>query len=192
MTAIDFAGGPTLEGEGVRLRPWRDEDVDPYVAMTGDAAVMRYFPAPLSRQEAIDHIRDLQARQRRWGYTFWALETEDFPFAGFVGLSQPKFEAHFTPCVEIGWRLARAAWGKGLATKGGRLALQYGFYGHGLGEIVAMVVRDNAPSRAVAERLAMTCDPADGFTDPGAPIGSPHAACVLYRLSREKFEAAGS
>ena len=102
MTSIEFADAPILETPRLKLRPWCDADLEPYIAMGQDLEVMKYFPALLSPEETLDHVRDLQDRFRRWGYSYWAIETSDFPFAGFAGLSQPKIDAHFTPCVEIG------------------------------------------------------------------------------------------
>ncbi|MEL7486249.1 MAG: GNAT family N-acetyltransferase [Pseudomonadota bacterium] len=182
---LDFADAPTLETPRLRLRPWRDSDIEPYVAMGADPDVMAYFPRLMSRDEVLDHVRDLQERFRRWGYGYWAIETADTPFAGFVGLSQPKIDAHFTPCVEVGWRLAPAVWGRGLATEGARAALRFGFQDRGLPEIVAMVSVENAASRRVAERLGMTTDPADDFDFPGEDW--PYKRSVLYRIRREKF-----
>ena len=191
MTSINFAEAPTIETERLRLRAWRESDLAPYAAMGADPEVMRYFPDLMSEKESLDHVADLQERQRNWGFTFWAVESDELPFAGFVGLSRPKIEAHFTPCVEVGWRLARQAWGKGYATEGGRAALEFGFAEQGFDEIVAMVSTANAPSRRVAERLGMNYDPADDFVFPAEEMW-PYADSVLYRISREKFMEQGS
>jgi RimJ/RimL family protein N-acetyltransferase len=113
---------------------------------------------------------------------------------GFVGLMVPSFQAHFTPCVEIGWRLAVAHWGQGFATEAARAALAFGFATAGLGEIVSFTTAGNARSRAVMERLGMTRDPADDFDHPNLPPELPggHALRrhVLYRLSRRGWDAA--
>jgi len=188
MTSINFADAPTIKTERLRLRAWRESDLAPYAAMGADPDVMHYFPALMSEAESLAHVADLQERQRNWGYTFWAVESDDLRFAGFVGLSRPKIQADFTPCVEVGWRLARPAWGKGYATEGGRAALEFGFAEQDLDEIVAMVSAANTPSRCVAERLGMSHDPANDFTFPGEERWS-FADSVLYRISREKFLA---
>ena len=186
--SIEFADAPTLTTARLRLRPWREADVEAFVAMSADREVMAYFPATLSRADTIDYVAELQARFRRWGYGYWALESDDIAFAGFVGLSQPKIDAHFTPCVEIGWRLARAAWGRGYATEGAAAALRHGFVEREIDEIVAMVSAENTPSRRVAERLGMSRDTADDFDFPGDEAWK-YRRTVLYRLDRETFSA---
>lgn len=165
------------------LRPWRESDVAPFAALNADAEVMRYFPAPLSEADSRLLYQRIRARFDELGFGFWAVEVPgELDFAGFVGLSQPAFEARFTPCVEIGWRLARAAWGRGFATEGARAALHFGFEELGLPEIVSFTTIDNAPSRRVMERLGMRQD--GEFEHPGLPVGHPLRAHVLYRLRR--------
>ncbi len=104
-------------------------------------------------------------------------------FIGFIGLSIPRFEAHFTPCVEIGWRLARAHWGRGYATEGARRVLAHGFGTLQLPEIVSFTTRDNQRSRAVMERIGMRRDPADDFDHPGLSPDHRLREHVLYRAS---------
>lgn len=180
-SVIDFAEAPQLSTERLIMRGWRESDVDPFARMSADPAVMRYFPAPLSAEQARAYVGELQARFRRWGYSLWAVETSELSFAGLVGLSQPAFEAHFTPCVEVGWRLAPAAQGQGLAAEAAREALRYGFETLGLDEIVAMVSAQNMPSRRVAERIGMRRDPADDFDYPHEDRTWRYRRSVLYR-----------
>ena len=104
--------------------------------------------------------------------------------AGFVGLSVPSFEAHFTPCVEIGWRLAAEHWGRGYATEGARAVLTFGFQTLTLGEIVSFTVPGNARSRQVMERIGMVHGPADDFDHPALPEEHPLRRHVLYRIAR--------
>jgi ribosomal-protein-alanine N-acetyltransferase len=121
----------------------------------------------------------------------WALErVEDGAFLGFTGLSRPSFEAHFTPAVEVGWRLARHAWGHGFATEAARAALRFGFETVGLEEIVSFTVPANVRSRAVMERIGMHHDPSDDFDHPKLPAGHPLRAHVLYRLRRADWQPA--
>ena len=108
---------------------------------------------------------------------------------GFIGPSHIPFEAHFTPAVEIGWRLAGAHWGRGYATEGARAALEAGFTQLGLSEIVAMTVPANARSRRVMERIGMTRDPADDFDHPRLADGDPLRRHVLYRISGARWRA---
>ena len=187
LAEISFAEAPVLKTERLTLRGWRQSDVVPFIAMSADHEVMRYFPALLSPDEAREYIADLQERFRKWGFGYWAVEAPDAPFAGFVGLSRPKIDAQFTPCVEIGWRLARQAQGKGYAKEAALEALRYGFEELGLKEIVAMVSPENAASCRVADRIGMTRNPADDFEYPNDDPNWTYRACVLYRLGREKF-----
>ena len=101
-----------------------------------------------------------------------------------MGLAVPRFEAHFTPAVEVGWRLAAEWWGRGYATEAAREALRFGFTEAGLTEIVSFTVPANEPSRAVMRRIGMTHDPAGDFDHPALPPGSHLRRHVLYRLTR--------
>ncbi len=103
------------------LRQWRPEDREPFAELNADPAVMEYFPALLSRAESDASADRAEAAFAQRGFGFWAAELPgEADFAGFIGLTVPWFEAHFTPCVEIGWRLARRFWGHGYATEGAR------------------------------------------------------------------------
>lgn len=172
------------------LRSWRDSDLPAFAALNNDPRVMEFMPKLLSREESdamAARIRMLMAIQ---GFGFWAVEVPGIAdFIGFVGLHRPSFEAPFTPCVEIGWRLARAYWGKGYATEAARAALAHGFTALGLNEIVSFTVPANRRSRAVMERLDMTRDPAEDFDHPVLAVGDPLRRHVLYRLTREKWRA---
>lgn len=175
--------GPVLKTERLLLRPWCDEDLAPFAAMNADPEGMRYFPATLSHAES-DALagRILEGFAAR-GFGNWAVEVPGVtPFVGFVGLSVPRFEAPFMPCVEIGWRLARACWGKGYATEAARAALAFGFGNLKLPEIVSFTVVANLPSRRVMERLGMRHDPSGDFDHPSLAPGHPLRRHVLYRL----------
>jgi RimJ/RimL family protein N-acetyltransferase len=160
------------------LRQWRETDFEPFAALNADPEVMRHFPAPLTRAQSDAFASRARAHIAVLGWGLWAVELDAAPFIGFVGLSEARFEAHFTPAVEVGWRLAREHWGKGYATEAGRAALAFGFDELGLPEIVSFTTVANDRSRRVMERLGLTRDPADDFHH---PRGGPH---VLYRLSR--------
>lgn len=170
------------------MRGWRLEDRPPFAVMNADPEVMAHFPATLSRAESdalVDRIDDAFARH---GFSLWALEiaaTGDF--IGFTGLIMQTFEAHFTPAVEVGWRLARTAWGHGYASEAARAALAYGFDRAYLDEIVSMTTVTNTRSQAVMRRIGMTRDPADDFDFPTAPADSPLRPHVLYRLTADAW-----
>lgn len=155
--------------------------------MNADPAVMEFFPAPLTRAES-DALADrAQAALAQQGWGLWAVEVVGgAAFIGFVGLAERRFEAHFTPAVEVGWRLARAHWGRGYATEAGEAALTVGFEDVGLDEIVSFTAVANLRSRRVMERLGMTHDPADDFDHPFLDADDPLRRHVLYRLGREQ------
>lgn len=180
---------PELRTERLVLREWRDSDLDPFAALNADPEVMRFMPKLLSRDECAARIQSIRDHFREHGFGLWAVEVRDaIPFIGFVGLSIPRFEAPFTPCVEIGWRLAREAWGQGFAIEAARASVAFGFDQLGLKEIVSFTVPDNVRSRRVMERLGMTCDPAEDFDHPMLAEGHPLRKHVLYRLPRPTFE----
>ena len=181
-----MAGDAELRTERLLLRRWEESDRKPFAALNADPAVMEFFPEPLDRDESEELVERIEMGFERHGFGLWALELRPGgEFIGFTGLAAPPFEAHFTPAVEVGWRLARSAWGKGYATEAGRAALAHGFGELGLGEIVSMTTVRNRRSRAVMERLGMSHDPADDFEFPNLPPGHPLRSHVLYRLRRD-------
>ena len=164
------------------LRPWRDEDIADFAAMSADPAVMEFL-RPLAEPAAAEaYAARLQAHWRQHGFGRWVVEIPgEAGFIGLVGLGTVPFEAHFTPAVEVAWRLSRAHWGRGYATEAATAALDYGFAKLGLAEIVAFTVAANLRSRRVMERLGMTRRPQDDFDHPDVPEG-PLKRQVLYRL----------
>ena len=173
------------------LRQWRDSDLAPFAALNADPEVMRHFPAPLSAADSDASAGLFRARIAQEGWGLWAVEViGEAPFIGFVGLNQPRFEAHFTPAIEVGWRLDRTHWGHGYATEAAEAALAFGFEQLGLDEIVSFTTTGNDRSRRVMERLGMTHDPADDFDHPALPEW-PQRRHVLYRLSRERWRRPG-
>jgi RimJ/RimL family protein N-acetyltransferase len=182
---------PTLVTPRLILRPWQPEDWAPFAAMNADPQVMEHFPACLERRRSDEIAAAISRRLVERGFGFWAAELSGVcPFIGFIGLSRPMFQAHFTPCVEIGWRLAREHWGRGYATEGARASLQFAFEQLGLDEVVSFTVPANQRSRRVMERLGMMHDAADDFEHPDVPVGHPIRPHVLYRLRRERWEEA--
>ena len=188
MSAVE-GGAPILTTARLRLRQWREEDLAPFAALNADPQVMEFFPKVLTRAESdtvAGRIRDHFARH---GFGLWAVEAPGIAdFVGFVGLAVPSFEAHFTPCVEIGWRLAREHWGHGYATEAATAALAFAFGDRALEEIVAFTVPANIPSRRVMGRLGMRRLPADDFEHPAIAAGHPLRSHVLYRLRRADWK----
>lgn len=152
--------------------------------MNADPVVMEYFPDRLTREQSDDLIEKIEAGFEANGFGLWALEAQATgEFVGFTGLATPAFDAHFTPAVEVGWRLARSAWGKGYATEAAQAALVFGFEEVGLSEVVSFTSATNMRSRAVMERIEMTHNPDDDFDHPAMPAGHPLSRHVLYRIS---------
>ena len=177
-----------LSSERVSLRRWRDGDREAFAAMNSDARVMEFFRSRLSRAESDAMIYGIERHFSQHGFGLWALEVPDVaPLVGFVGLAIARFDAPFTPCVEVGWRLAFEHWGHGYATEAARLALGYGFGTLALPEIVSFTTATNHRSRAVMERLGMRHDAADDFDYPTMPEGHPLRPHVLYRLGAAAY-----
>ena len=166
----------------LHLRPWRESDLAPFAALNADARVMEHFPARLSREQSDAMAARIMAKLDSQGWGLWAVEVVGGePFIGFTGLAVPSFEAHFTPCTEVGWRLAHSAWGKGYATEAARAALAFGFDELRLAEIVSFTAVSNKRSAAVMERLGMRRD--GEFIHPNLAEGSPLRRHVLYRAT---------
>jgi RimJ/RimL family protein N-acetyltransferase len=175
----------TVRTARLLLRRWREEDKPPFAAMNADPQVMEHFPGLLSREESDMRVERMQRHFEDWGFAQWAVEIPGItPFAGFIGLSVPQFEAAFTPCVEIGWRLAAEFWGHGYATEGALAALKFGFETLKLEEILSWTTTANTRSRRVMERIGMTHDASGDFDHPSLPEGHRIRRHVLYRIAR--------
>lgn len=180
----------TLSTSRLLLRRWRREDREPFAALNSDAEVMRHFPAPLTAAESDALVAQIEAHFELHGFGLWAVEHgSSGALLGFTGLCVPSFEAAFTPAVEIGWRLRRSAWGCGYATEAALGSLEFGFGELGLDEIVSFTSFQNAPSRAVMERIGMRHDADGDFEHPLIAPDSPLAAHVLYRLTAADWRA---
>jgi RimJ/RimL family protein N-acetyltransferase len=166
------------------LREWRESDLDPFASFNADPRVREYFPSLMTRAESQASIDRMRAHQAEYGFGFWAIDVPGVAdCVGMCGLAWARFEAHFTPCVEIGWRIAHAHWGQGYAPEAARASLDYGCETLGLDEIVAFAVVANTKSRRVMEKIGMRYNPADDFDHPGLPPGHPLRRHVLYRIT---------
>jgi RimJ/RimL family protein N-acetyltransferase len=178
----------SLSTERLILRRWRESDCEPFARLNADPEVMRHFQKSLTREESDAFVDRIETRFDERGYGLWAVERrEDGVFLGFTGLAYQTFEASFTPCVEVGWRFDRFAWGYGYATEAAREALRFGFIAANLEEIVSFTSAGHAASMRVMERIGMHRDPAEDFDYPNVPVGHPLRRSVLYRLRREEF-----
>lgn len=173
---------PQLKSPRLLLRPWLASDLVPFAALNADPQVMRYFPAPLSREESDRLAASIQARLSAQAWGLWAVSVEDGePFIGFVGLNIPTDDLPCNPCVEIGWRLAAAHWGQGYAPEAAALVARYAFRQLHLEELVAFTAEINRPSRRVMEKIGMSHHD-EYFDHPALPATSPLRRHVLYRL----------
>jgi RimJ/RimL family protein N-acetyltransferase len=162
------------------LRRWRDSGRAPFRSLNADPQVMQCMPRPLTGEESDRLVDRIEAHFNQHGFGLFAVETRDNgQFIGFVGLAIPNFAAPFTPCVEIGWRLARESWGMGFATEAAHEVLRYAFAALNLDRIVSFTVPANLRSQCVMQRLGMTRDPAAGFDHPSLPPGHPAASRAL-------------
>lgn len=176
-----------LRTDRLLLRRWRPEDRKPFSRLNADPNVVEFLPQALSREESDRLAEGIENHFQRHDFGLWAVEVIDVvPFAGFIGLAVPRFETHFTPCVEIGWRLAAEYWNRGYATEGALAALEFGFTCLQLDEIVSFTVPENVRSRRVMEKLDMSHSPSDDFDHPALPEGHRLRRHVLYRCGRNE------
>lgn len=181
---------PELRTERLLLRRWKDSDHEPFARLNGDAEVMEHFPSTLDANQSgvMAELLDVGLAERDYG--LWAVEVVDEePFIGFVGLAAPTFEAEFTPCVEIGWRLDRPHWGNGYATEAATEVLRYAFEELELHEVVSFTSLTNEPSFAVMQRIGLHRDPADDFDHPNIDAGHRLARHLLARLRCDEWLA---
>lgn len=163
----------------LRMRRWRDEDREPFAAMNADPQVMRHFPAPLDRAASDTFLDRIEARFEEQGYGLWALEVVDGPgFVGFTGLNPMPDGVPGAGGVEVGWRLARSAWGNGYATEAAWAALDVA-RAAGLTEVWSMTAVTNLPSQAVMRRIGLRRH--GTFEHPAVPVGHPVRPHVVYR-----------
>lgn len=161
------------------FRNWMAEDLPHLAALNQDPEVMAHFPELISWEESEAYIERMQLQFESRGYCYFAVDVLDSQsFIGFIGLSYQDFEAFFTPCVDIGWRLARKAWGKGYATEGARRCLQYAFEDLGLKTILAHCPTTNTRSRQVMEKIGMQLR--ETFKHPKLKDSPMLENCYLY------------
>lgn len=180
---------PRLTTERLLMREWRDSDRAQYAALNADPDVMRHFPSMLTPEQSDEMVDRMTAIWRDRGFGLWAVERRDTTeFIGFVGLAAPGWQAAFTPCVEVGWRLAKQHWGHGFAPEAALASLQWGFENVDLpdDEIVSFATESNLKSRRVMEKIGMTRDHTRDFDHPLLPdwVDRRH---VLYRIDRRQL-----
>jgi len=172
-----------IETDRLILRDWRDDDAEPFASVNADARVMEFFPKALTRPESDAAMARIRAFIQDHGYGLYAVEEKSSgAFLGYIGLSSVPFVAPFTPATEIGWRLARTAWGSGYATEGARAVVGDAFGRLALSELVSFTAEWNMRSRRVMEKIGMWHDPDGSFLHPLLPPAHKLARHVLYRV----------
>lgn len=175
-----------LRTDRLLLRPWRDEDLEPFAALNADPEVMAHFPRRLTREQSDELVVRLREHGATHGFAPWAIEAPGVaPFIGVAGLLTAGEHLPFAPATEVLWRLARPFWGRGYATEAARAAVVHGFETAGLAEIVSFTVAANR--RSIGVMVALGMRPAGTFEHPNLPEGNPLRHHVLYRLLRDDW-----
>jgi RimJ/RimL family protein N-acetyltransferase len=173
-----------IETPRLILRQWQESDHEPYIQLNADSAVMEFFPSVLTRDQTLAQIKRIADAIAGNGYGFFAVERKDtHEFIGFTGLSNPGFESHFTPCVEIGWRLSKANWNQGFATEAAGASLEFGFNTFGLAEIFSFTSVYNLRSEKVMKSIGMTH--AGFFEHPLIEQGNNLKTHTIYKIMRD-------
>lgn len=168
------------QGKRIGLRMWQVVDLPAWIALNADPQVRAYFPSVLNASAAQAEIECFQQHERIHGFTLWAVvEVKSGTLLGMTGLWRTRFQASFTPCVEIAWRFARHYWGQGYALEAAQLAMQYGFIQGGLKEIVAFTAQENRASERLMQRLGMRFSGI--FPHPALSANDRLSPHVLYR-----------
>ncbi|AMQ28639.1 TPA: GNAT family N-acetyltransferase [Legionella pneumophila] len=177
-----------LETERLFLRTFQEEDVESLIAINEDPKVMQFFPSIPTREETIAFIDRIISHQEEKNFSLYAAEIKKTgEMIGFVGLFTATFEAHFTPAIEIGWRISSKHWNQGYATEAAKAVLDYAFKTLGLDEIVSFTSTLNKPSIRVMRKIGLHTNSEDDFDNPKVPSGSPLVGHVLYRLKRSEY-----
>ena len=168
--------------ERLVMREWRESDIDPFSQMCSDERVMKYFPSVMSYDECVGFVKRVIQHHAEDGFGLWVVDV-DGSFAGFTGLARATFATPFNPCVEVGWRLAPWAWGRGYASEAAKESLRIGFEEHQISEIFSFTTRTNAPSEAVMKRIGMKRREDLDFEHPNTPgwWGQSH---IVYSINQ--------
>jgi RimJ/RimL family protein N-acetyltransferase len=177
------------ESDRLLLRQWRKQDREPFARLNADSEVMEFFPSTLSHLESDAFAERIEQSIASRGWGLWAAELkESGEFIGFVGLEQPTPAIPYSPCVEVGWRLARPFWGKGYATEAARMALRAAFELVDLPEVFSFTSVLNLRSRAVMARLGMVAEP-DTFEHPNVPEDHRLREHFAFRITKTEWNS---
>jgi len=178
-----------LETDRLILRTFEERDIDAMVLIDQDPKVREFLGGTADREKTAVGIRKIIQHQKDHGFSLYAVELKTTAeMIGWCGLMIPAFEAHFTPAVEIGWRLASTHWNQGYATEAAKAVLQYAFLNLKLKEVVSFTVIDNIRSRRVMEKIGLQHKLADDFDHPNLDKSNPLCRHVLYRISKDEYD----
>ena len=176
-----------LQTSRLILRNWKQNDIEPFAILNSDPRVCEFLPNVLSQEETLSSVMKIQSHFKKHAFGLFAVELiSTKTFIGFVGLKYFSFDSHFTPSVELAWRLSWENWGQGLATEAAQKVTQYGFESLGLPEILAITAKNNQRSRKVMEKLGMFTNEDENFLHPQLEYSHPLAEHVLYRFHDKK------
>jgi len=176
-----------IQTERLGLREWKESDHDPFAEMNAHPQVMEHFPFLMTREQTDAYLTRIYNHFKEKGYGVYAVDVLDTKeFIGYIGFSCPTWDAYFTPCVEVGWRLTQTAWNKGYATEGATACLQYGFQKLDFENIYSWTSLDNLPSERVMQKIGLV--KIDEFDHPLIEKGHRLERHVLYRLEKENYK----
>jgi len=171
------------------FRKWSNNDLTDLAKLCADPEVMRYFPSTLNKSEAQNFIDRLIDHHEKNGHTYYLVEllsTQEF--IGFIGLAYQEYESYFTPCVDIGWRLKKEAWGNGYATEGAEACLKHAFQNLKIEEIYSTTTHNNQPSEKVMQKIGMK--KMDNFVHPKIASDHPLQPMVVYKITSSEWRQA--
>jgi RimJ/RimL family protein N-acetyltransferase len=181
------ADGPELRSERL-LRRWRAGDLDPFAQMNADRQVMEFYPARIGAAQSAAHVERIEAGFVDRGFGLWAAELPgEAGFIGFIGLQPVDAQLPFAPAIEVGWRLARPFWGRGLASEGAAASIRFAFEELELDSLLAYTAAVNKRSRRVMERLHMRHEAAEDFAHPSIAAGDRLSEHVVYRADAARW-----
>ena len=176
-----------IQTDRLIMRQWNKDDYSAFAKMNADKDVMEFYPSILTTEQSNDMAQKIESEITVKGWGFWAIELKDKnSFVGFVGIHEPGYELPMSPCIEIGWRLAKEYWGNGYATEAGKAALDTAFKKLELTEVYSFASVSNKKSQAVMERLNMI-NTNKNFEHPLIPINNPLREHVLYKIDRQQW-----
>lgn len=176
-----------FESERLIIRDWSESDLPSFRQINIDPEVMEFFPKPLSEEDTDESYRRILAEFHECGWGLYAVQSKEAgEFVGFIGFHRAAFQAEFTPCVEIGWRLKRSAWGKGYATEGAKACLAYAFKNRLFDKVYSFTAKINRRSENVMKKIGM--EKLGEFPHPNVPVDSPLRDHVLYMVDAESWK----